>query len=218
MTILDATTSKYTLIDTCFQTHHLMFADDANETLWLRAAVPVRGGRLGQPQRSSMKPATLRKPQGWTPFILDTNGDGKRDDYIEPNAAVDPTKDRRIANGFYGVVVPQDGTVWGKPLSPWRGCAVRLQSEDAAGRNLLPPMPGYGGRGGDIDSNGVLWVSLASGHIGEFDRRKCKVLNGPTRDRQALPGRLDPAPRARPALRRREGRHSAEASYYTWVD
>jgi hypothetical protein len=42
------------------------------------------------------------------------------------------------------------------------------------------PLPGYGPRGGDIDSKGVVWVSLASGHIGSFDRRLCKgPLNGP---------------------------------------
>ena len=36
-------------------------------------------------------------------------------------------------------------------------------------------MPGFGPRGGDIDKNGVVWVSLASGHLASFDRRKCKV-------------------------------------------
>ena len=42
------------------------------------------------------------------------------------------------------------------------------------------PMPGFGARGADIDSKGVVWVSLGSGHIGSFDRRKCKgPLNGP---------------------------------------
>jgi hypothetical protein len=43
-----------------------------------------------------------------------------------------------------------------------------------------PPFPGYGPRGGDIDSNGVFWALLASRHLASFDRRKCKVLNGPT--------------------------------------
>ena len=37
-----------------------------------------------------------QKSQGWTPFILDTNGNGKRDDYVEPNQPVDPTKDKRV--------------------------------------------------------------------------------------------------------------------------
>ena len=40
--------------------------------------------------------------------------------------------------------------------------------------------------------------SLASGHLGSFDRRKCKgPLNGPNAHRRALPGRLDAAIRCR---------------------
>ena len=31
--------------------------------------------------------------------MLDTNGNGKRDDYIEPDQPLDPTKDKRIAGG-----------------------------------------------------------------------------------------------------------------------
>ena len=54
------------------------------------------------------------KSQGWTPFVLDTNGNGRRDDYVEPNQPVDPTKDKRITAAFYGVAVnPSDGTIWG---------------------------------------------------------------------------------------------------------
>ena len=42
------------------------------------------------------------------------------------------------------------------------------------------PAPAFGIRGGDIDSNGVVWASLSSGQLGSFDRRKCKgPLNGP---------------------------------------
>ena len=33
-----------------------------------------------------------------------------------------------------------------------------------------PPLPGYGPRGGDVDANGVFWVALSSGHLGQFDR------------------------------------------------
>ena len=39
------------------------------------------------------------KSQGWSPFVLDTNGNGKRDDYVEPNHPLDPTKDKRIVPG-----------------------------------------------------------------------------------------------------------------------
>ena len=43
------------------------------------------------------------KSQGWTPLIVDTNGNGKRDAYVEANQPVDPTKDKRIMAAFYGV-------------------------------------------------------------------------------------------------------------------
>ena len=33
-------------------------------------------------------------------MILDTNGNGKRDEYVEPNQPVDPTKDKRIVGGL----------------------------------------------------------------------------------------------------------------------
>src|SRR5439155_1401298 len=54
------------------------------------------------------------RSQGWTAFVLDTNGNGKRDDYVEPDQPVDPTKDKRIAGGFYAVMPsPVDGSIWG---------------------------------------------------------------------------------------------------------
>ena len=54
------------------------------------------------------------KSQGWTPLILDTNGNGKRDEYVEPDQPADPTKDKRINAGFYAVMPsPADGSIWG---------------------------------------------------------------------------------------------------------
>ena len=43
------------------------------------------------------------KSQGWTPLIVDTNGNGKRDAWVEPNQPEDPAKDKRIGLGFYGI-------------------------------------------------------------------------------------------------------------------
>ena len=56
--------------------------------------------------------------QGWAPFIIDTNGNGKRDiGWVEPNGKVDPTKDKRIITGLYSVSPnPADGSVWGTVL------------------------------------------------------------------------------------------------------
>ena len=184
LAILDPKTMKYTFVDTCFQTHHLQFAYDANETLWTSSG--GGGGVVGWVNTKMFdETGDAAKSQGWTALILDTNGNGKRDEYVEPNQAVDPTKDKRIAQVFYAVMPnPADGSVWGT-LRASPGSIVRLDPgsnppETALAEIYNVPMPGFGPRGGDIDSKGVVWVSLASGHIGSFDRTKCKgPLNGP---------------------------------------
>jgi hypothetical protein len=52
--------------------------------------------------------------QGWTVIVADTNGSHKRDAYVEPDAPVDMTKDKRFRAGFYGVAVsPSDDAIWG---------------------------------------------------------------------------------------------------------
>ena len=57
------------------------------------------------------------KAQGWTPIIIDTNGNGKRDAYVGPNDPVDPTKDKRINAAFYGVQPsPADDSIWGQSM------------------------------------------------------------------------------------------------------
>ena len=120
-----------------------------------------------------------QKSQGWTPFILDTNGNGKRDDYVEPDQPVDPTKDKRVVAGLYSVSVnPADGTVWGTSLG-YPGYVVRVNPGPDPTHTALteiyePPLPGYGPRGGDIDSKGVFWASLASGHLASFDRSNAR--------------------------------------------
>jgi hypothetical protein len=44
-----------------------------------------------------MRRATLRNRRA---VVLDTNPNGKRDDYVEANQPVDPTKDTRIRTGL----------------------------------------------------------------------------------------------------------------------
>jgi len=163
------------------------------------------------------------KAQGRTPMILDTNGNGKRDAYVEPNEPVDPTKDKRITAGFYAVMPsPADGSVWGSFRS-FPGAVVRIApgpnpSETALMEIYNVPLPGFGIRGADIDKRGVVWASLASGHIASFDRRKCKgPLNGPkaTGDHcsEGWAFYQYPGPGFQGI-----GQNSAESSYYSWVD
>jgi len=125
------------------------------------------------------------KAQGWTALVVDTNGNGKRDAYVEPNQAVDPQKDKRLEGGVYAIMPsPVDRSVWGTTFG-MKGTIVRLDPganppETALTEVYNVPAPGFAPRGADIDSKGVVWVSLGSGHLGSFDRRKCKApLNGP---------------------------------------
>jgi len=220
LTVLDPRTMQYTFVDTCFQTHHLQFGYDANDTLWTSG-----GGQVVGWINTKMFDETgdAAKSQGWTPLILDTNGNGKRDDYVEPKDAVDPTKDKRIVAGFYAVMPsPVDGSVWGSyRANP--GAIVRLVPGDNPPETALAeiynvPMPGFGVRGADIDSKGVVWVSLASGHLGSFDRSKCKgPLNGPKATGDHCPEGWSFYQYPGPGFRG-IGENSAESSYYTWVD
>jgi hypothetical protein len=166
------------------------------------------------------------RAQGWTPFVIDTNGNGRRDEWVEPKAAVDPKKDKRVAVNMYSVVAnPKDGSVWGTSLAPFPSYLVRVAPGSDPTNTALteiyePPLPAYGARGGDIDRNGVFWASFSSGHLGSFDRRKCRgPLNGP----KAATGKHCPEGWTLyrfpgPQFKDVQDDGSAEASYYVWVD
>ena len=220
LSVYDPKTEKYTFIDTCYSTHHLQFAEDANNTLWTSGGGPVVGWLN---TKMFDETGDAAKSQGWTALILDTNGNGKRDAYVEPDQAVDPAKDKRINSGFYAVMPnPADGSIWGSTIGH-PGAIVRLSPGANPPATALAevynvPLPGFGARGADIDRNGVVWVSLGSGHLGSFDRRKCTgPLNGPTATGDHCPEGW--------SFHRYPGpgfvglpQQSAESSYYSWVD
>ena len=218
--VWDPKTNKYSFVDTCFGTHHPEFGFDANETLWTSGGGPVVGW-----VNTKMFDATgdSAKSQGWTALILDTNGNGKRDAYVEPDQPVDPTKDKRVVAGFYAVMPnPVDGSIWGSYREN-PGAVVRLVPGSNPPQTALAelynvPAPGFGVRGGDIDSKGVVWVSLASGHLGSFDRTKCKgPLNGPKATGDHCPEGWTFYKYPGPGFQG-IGDNSAESSYYSWVD
>jgi len=224
LSMYDPKTGKITLISTCFPTHHLVFAEDANNTLWASAGGP-QSGVIGWVNRKMFdETGDEVRSQGWTALVLDTNGNGKRDEYVEPNEPVDPTKDKRVAAAFYGIAVnPNDGTVWGTVLG-FPGYVIRLDPGSSPPATALaevfePPLPGYGPRGMDIDRRGVAWTPLASGHLASFDRKKCKgPLNGPTATGKHCPEGWTLYPFPGPQLANVKETGSAEASYYAWVD
>lgn len=227
LAVYDPRTEQITHISTCFNTHHLMFAEDANNTLWTSGGGSVVGwldtqmfDETGDEQAS----------QGWTPLILDTNGNGRQDEWVEPDEPVDPTKDKRVPGGFYGVAPAPDGSVWGSVLgSP--GAVVRLDPGSNPPETALAevyelpldqsgqPVEGFSPRGMDIDRNGVAWTPLASGHLASFDRSKCTgPLNGPEATGQHCPEGWTFYAEPVPQISNVNTPGSAEASYYTWVD
>jgi hypothetical protein len=227
LAMYDPKTKKLTHISTCFSTHHLMFAEDASNTLWTSG-----GGQVVGWLNTKMFDETgdEAKSQGWTSLIIDTNGNGRRDPYVEPNQPVDPTKDKRYGSAFYSVSPAPDGSVWGSALG-FPGAVVRLspganppettlvEVYEPPFNNEKAPVQGYSPRGADVDRNGVVWSALASGHLASFDRRKCKgPLNGPTATGQHCPEGWTLYAEPLPQMKGVTDHGSAEGSYYTWVD
>lgn len=231
LTVYDPATDKYTMVRTCFATHHLNFSLDGKDRLWVSSGFPQPGAIGWLDTKVLEETGDEQKAQGWTPIILDTNGDGKRSAYVEPDDPVDPAKDKRIVAGIYGVSVhPKDGTVWGTSLG-FPGYLVRLDpgsdpTHTALAEVYQPPFDektgpesGFSPRGFDLDSNGVAWMPLASGHMASFDRSKCKgPLNGPKALGQHCPEGWTLYPLPGPQFPNVKGSGSAEASYYGWVD
>jgi hypothetical protein len=224
VTMLDPKTMKYAFVDTCFGSHHLQFGYDADDTLWLSGTGQVAGWINSKVLDETGDAA---KAQGWSPFVLDTNGNGRRDEHVEPNQPADPAKDKRIVTGSgpYAVMPsPADGSIW-YTVGVFGGAPAVLRfapGPDPTRTGLTEiynvPKPGFGIRGGDIDKDGVVWASLSSGHLASFDRRKCKgPLNGPTATGDHCPEGWSFHQYPGPGFEGL-GENSAESSYYTWVD
>jgi len=219
--VYDPRDGSYKFVDTCYGTHHLQFGYDADNTLWTSGGGQVVGWLN---TRKFNETGDAAAAQGWAPIILDTNGNGKQDAWVEPDQPVDPAKDKRIPANFYAVMPsPVDGSVWGTVAFGYPGAIIRFASGDnppatSLGEVYNVPLPGFGVRGGDIDGNGVVWVSLGSGHLGSFDRRKCKgPLNGPKATGDQCPEGWTFYRLPGPSFADRPD-ESVESSYYTWVD
>ncbi|MFL2546491.1 MAG: carboxypeptidase-like regulatory domain-containing protein [Candidatus Rariloculaceae bacterium] len=221
VSLYDPETEEYSFIDTCYSTHHLQFAEDENHTLWTSGGDDVVGW---VDTKMYDETGDAEAAVGWAPLILDTNGNGRRDEWVEPGEPIDPNLDTRLSASFYSIMPnPADGSVWGATSFNFPGAVIRLDPgsnppETALAEVYNIPLPGFSSRGSDIDRNGVVWVSLGSGHLGEFDRSKCKgPLNGPEATGDHCPEGWTfhrfPGP-GFPEL----PEYSVESSYYTWVD
>ncbi len=221
LAVYDPSTGDYRFVDTCFSTHHLQFAYDEDNTLWTSGDRHVVGWL---DTNRFFETGDAAAAQGWAPVVLDTNGNGRRDAWTEPGEAEDHKLDMRVPKGFYAVMPdPRGGAVWGSNAFSYPGSIVRMVPGENPPETTLselyePPLPGFGVRGADIDKNGVIWVSLGSGHLGEFDRDKCEgPLNGPAATGQHCPEGWTLHNLPGPSFAELPG-FSVESSYYTWVD
>jgi len=223
----DQKTGKVSPIDTCFSTHHLNFAQDANDTLWFCGGGPVVGWFN---TKMYLETGDEQKAQGWTALVLDTNGNGRRDAYVEPDQPMDPAKDKRVNAPYYGVAPSTvDGSVWGS-VTGFPGAVVRLAPGSNPPQTALAeyyelpmkdgkPVDAYSPRGMDVDRNGVVWTGTASGHLVSFDRRKCKApLNGPSATGQHCAEGFTTHKLPGPNFQNSVSSGSSDSPYYAFVD
>ena len=232
ITRYDPLTTTWQLIDTCFTTHHLYFGYDPDNTLWTSAGPPGSGIVGWLNTRVLRRTGDARQAQGWTPLVIDSNGNGKRDDYVEAGTTPDPSKDLHIRAAFYGVQPsPVEDVIWGQSMDvgfsrmDQPGYLIRLKPgpdpvHTALAEIYQPPPEGFGPRGLDVDSHGIVWTVLSSGHMASFDRSRCKgPLNGP----DAVDGTHCPEGWTLyrfpgPQFHGADPRGSADHAYYLWVD
>src|SRR2546426_718245 len=224
--VYDPKTKQVTTIDTCFGTHHLNLDD--KDVLWFSGSGVVEGFFN---TRVYLETKDEQKAQGWTPFILDTNGNGKRDAFVDVDQAMDPTKDKRINVPFYGVgPSPVDGAIWGSTLGMPGGIVRLVPGSDPTNTALAEyyEVPfhdtkasgsGFAPRGMDVDSKDVVWTTLSSGQLANFDRRKCKApLNGPNATGKHCPEGWSFYAYPGPNYKNAVDSASADSAYYNFVD
>ena len=224
--VYDPKTKQVTTIDTCFGTHHLNLDD--KDVLWFSGSGVVEGFFN---TRVYLETKDEQKAQGWTPFILDTNGNGKRDAFVDVDQAMDPTKDKRINVPFYGVgPSPVDGAIWGSTLGMPGGIVRLVPGSDPTNTALAEyyEVPfhdtkasgsGFAPRGMDVDSKDVVWTTLSSGQLANFDRHKCKApLNGPNATGKHCPEGWSFYAYPGPNYKNAVDSASADSAYYNFVD
>ena len=238
----DPASEEFGLIATCFGTHHLQFGWGENRMLYFSGGGDVIGFIN---TRTWDRTQDEQLSQGWCPMVVDTNGDGRiSKPWNQPVGAmrsqnegggggrlvdVDLTLDTRMSPGSYGIIADTrvEGVAWGVGTE-FPGRIYRLDIGDNPPETCITevyelpvvdgkPM-GFGPRGIDMDSNGIIWSALSgSSHMASFDRSKCDVLNGPSvidsqHCQQGWTLHEIPGPNMKGTDRK------ADFHYYNWVD
>jgi hypothetical protein len=226
--IYDPKTLKFEAVDLCFGQSHAAIANDKDETIYFSLR---RGGLGWLKTRVWDETHDAAKAQGWCAPVIDYNGDGKSGPFTMLNEPPDPRLDRIGTPDGYGISInPVDGSVWYAGPFPPPGrivraipgpnppltCATEVY-EPPFNNPKLPNELHYGPHGIDVDTNGIVWTALAgSGELASFDRRKCKVLNGPTATGQQCPEGWTIYPVPGPMFKGTDAH--TDWHYLNWVD
>src|SRR3569832_713742 len=186
----DPKTDKWTMIDTCFNTHHLVFTPD--NRLWFSQGQPYSGVVGWLDVKKFEATGDAMKSQGWTPVVANVSGTGKREEFVAADKPIESGKDKAVKAAFYGIMPSVKGDViWGQTIGPGftrialPAYLVRMipgsdQTKTAVSEIFQSPPGTYGSRGVDVDSKGVALTVLSSGQLASFDRSKCKEkITGP---------------------------------------
>ncbi len=196
----DPASQKITMFQLCSGGNHASFTFDKDSTVFLSSDTKVISWFKTKVWDETK---SVEKAHGWCPMVLDTNADGKitpdrgqwNEDVTKP---MDPQKDTQFSGFLYGINASKDGIAWAANYVPYvPSRIVRMDPgtnapETCKAEIYEPPMKdgkylAYGVRGIEVDGDGVAWAAFSSGHVGKFDRRKCKVTNGPTATGQQCP-------------------------------
>jgi hypothetical protein len=226
--VYDPATGKFELIDTCYSTHHLQFANDADRTLYFNELTGPIFGWLNT--RLYDQTHDEQAAQGWCPQIIDTNGDGRitKPWNAADNKNPDPKRDTEVRKSLYSLIPDPNNAniVWGASEGAngeERGYIVRLDRgndppESCISEVYRVPKGTLNPRGIDIDSKGNPWVAMAAtSQWARFDRSKCTKTSGPGADK----GEMCPAGWTvwqTQGPKFKNTNYPADFHYYGWVD
>ena len=127
LAMYDPKTKKLTHISTCFGTHHLMFAEDANNTLWTSGGGQVVGWLEHEDvrrdrRRGERRRAGRRSSSTPTATASATRTSSRTSRSIRRRTSA-------TAAAFYAVAPAPDGSIWGSVARlPRRGRAPRARA------------------------------------------------------------------------------------------
>jgi hypothetical protein len=203
--------------------------DSAKSVGWCPLVLDTNGDGKIDPDRTHWQ--ELKEAGNWGgEGLMDagkSTNDSAHSEVRDNRASLDPKKDTRVIGFNYATGVSADGVYWAAKYSPLvpsgilrvepgahppQTCKTEYYEAPKVGKKFAA----FNARGIDIDSDGVAWVAFGSGSIASFDRRKCKVLNGPTATGQQCPEGWTIIDEPGPKL---SGTHiGADWAYLTFVD